>query len=572
MPAVAYIYEWALENPERDGRRRREDLPPHDVLPAGLRQRAGAHGRDGPLPGRRRARGRGRDDPAPDPRRGIPRPRLLPAADGPAGRQEALDEYRRPSRSGVSSPGTSTRPGPCSTSSPCAGATSSSCGRRPSSSACRPSSPRPCAGRKVLVNVQDIHPDLAIESGILRNPAGDPLRQGAWRNGRLRSGRPDRRHQRRLRPQPPARRACRRRSWPSCRTGWTRTSSRPGPRTIPCPAGSASTGKFVVMYSGTLSISSNRALGAGPRSGRARLADDREIVFAVVGEGLKKDVPAARRRPPSAWPTPSSCPSCPTPSCRTCSRRATSCSCRSTGRSPTCRCPRSSTPPWPRAGPSSGWPRPDSEVALLLARQRLRPHRAAGRRGGRRRRPSAPWRPRRSEAPGARRERPGATPSAMSSRKDEVLRRYDGALEVHGILMVLTMNAAKKFALYGLPPLAVDGLHLPRRQQGLRLEPHLRGLRRRLPLARAGAPRPRPSALAYIVCRKTLHFVEYGLLVFLLYRAFRGGRGPLWSRAGRPPGRGRGRRLRLPRRVPAVLRAPTATAARSIGPSTRPAS
>jgi len=32
----------------------------------------------------------------------------------------------------------------------------------------------------------------------------------------------------------------------------------------------------------------------------------------------------------------------------------------------------------------------------------------------------------------------------------------------------------------------------------------------------------------YIIFRKTLHFIEYGLLAFLFYRAFRGGRGPRW--------------------------------------------
>ncbi|MFO7732871.1 MAG: VanZ family protein [Candidatus Aminicenantes bacterium] len=34
---------------------------------------------------------------------------------------------------------------------------------------------------------------------------------------------------------------------------------------------------------------------------------------------------------------------------------------------------------------------------------------------------------------------------------------------------------------------------------------------------------------AYIVLRKSLHFVEYGLLAFLLYRAFRAFQGPRWS-------------------------------------------
>ena len=36
--------------------------------------------------------------------------------------------------------------------------------------------------------------------------------------------------------------------------------------------------------------------------------------------------------------------------------------------------------------------------------------------------------------------------------------------------------------------------------------------------------------VAYIVFRKTLHFIEYGFLAFLFYRAFRAGRGPFWSK------------------------------------------
>lgn len=35
--------------------------------------------------------------------------------------------------------------------------------------------------------------------------------------------------------------------------------------------------------------------------------------------------------------------------------------------------------------------------------------------------------------------------------------------------------------------------------------------------------------LSYIIVRKSLHYVEYGLLAFLFYRAFRDGRRPLWS-------------------------------------------
>ncbi|HSQ79153.1 MAG TPA: VanZ family protein [Candidatus Bathyarchaeia archaeon] len=36
--------------------------------------------------------------------------------------------------------------------------------------------------------------------------------------------------------------------------------------------------------------------------------------------------------------------------------------------------------------------------------------------------------------------------------------------------------------------------------------------------------------VCYIVFRKTLHVVEYGLLAYLFYRAFRAGQSPLWSR------------------------------------------
>ena len=36
--------------------------------------------------------------------------------------------------------------------------------------------------------------------------------------------------------------------------------------------------------------------------------------------------------------------------------------------------------------------------------------------------------------------------------------------------------------------------------------------------------------VAYIVCRKTLHFFTYGFLAFLFYRAFRAGHKPLWSK------------------------------------------
>jgi lipopolysaccharide/colanic/teichoic acid biosynthesis glycosyltransferase len=91
------------------------------------------------------------------------------------------------------------------------------------------------------------------------------------------------------------------------------------------------------------------------------------------------------------------------------------------------------------------------------------------------------------------------------------------------------MSAWKKFAAFGLPPLLWMAFIFPMGNRALGssrifevfadvfqwLAPH------------ASAP---TLGLAYIVFRKTLHFIAYGLLVFLLYRAFRAGRGPTWSK------------------------------------------
>ena len=98
--------------------------------------------------------------------------------------------------------------------------------------------------------------------------------------------------------------------------------------------------------------------------------------------------------------------------------------------------------------------------------------------------------------------------------------------------MAKTMTAAKKFALYGLPPLLWMAFIFP---VGNRALASSRIFEVFAEVFRWLAPRASDATLgvAYIVFRKTLHFVEYGLLVFLLYRAFRGGRGPFWSkRAG----------------------------------------
>jgi lipopolysaccharide/colanic/teichoic acid biosynthesis glycosyltransferase len=91
------------------------------------------------------------------------------------------------------------------------------------------------------------------------------------------------------------------------------------------------------------------------------------------------------------------------------------------------------------------------------------------------------------------------------------------------------MTRAKKFLLYGLPPLLWMAFIFP---VGNRAFASSRIYEAFAAVFRWLAPAASEAALgaAYIVFRKSLHFVEYGFLVLLLYRAFRGGRGPLWSK------------------------------------------
>jgi VanZ family protein len=93
------------------------------------------------------------------------------------------------------------------------------------------------------------------------------------------------------------------------------------------------------------------------------------------------------------------------------------------------------------------------------------------------------------------------------------------------------MSAAKvkRFATYGLPPILLMALIFPLGNRGLGssrlLDIFAHVYRWLVPHASAEA-----VGLAYIVLRKTSHFLCYGLLAFLLYRAFRAGRGPFWRK------------------------------------------
>ena len=91
------------------------------------------------------------------------------------------------------------------------------------------------------------------------------------------------------------------------------------------------------------------------------------------------------------------------------------------------------------------------------------------------------------------------------------------------------MSAWKKFAAYGLPPLLWMAFIFPMANKALgssRIYEVFADVFKWL-APRASAP---TLDLAYIIFRKTLHFIEYGFLAFLLYRAFRAGRGPIWSK------------------------------------------
>jgi colanic acid biosynthesis glycosyl transferase WcaI len=141
-------------------------------------------------------------------------------------------------------------------------------------------------GAKVLVNVQDIHPDLAIESGILRNPAGIRFAKAlekwvyglADRIAVISDG-----FARNLRAKGVPERTL------AVLPNWVDTGFlKPGPKDNPVSRRLGLGGKFVVMYSGTISISSSLALERALEAAKF-LAADGDIVFVIVGEGLKKD-------------------------------------------------------------------------------------------------------------------------------------------------------------------------------------------------------------------------------------------------------------------------------------------
>ena len=140
-------------------------------------------------------------------------------------------------------------------------------------------------GARVVLNVQDIHPDLSIESGLLRNPFFITAAQTfekfiyrqmdeilviseGFRRNLLAKGVPSEKIE--ILP------------------NWVDTDFlSPRPKNNPVARRYGLADKFVLMYSGTISISSSvtleRILEAADR-----LRDDPGIRIAIVGEGLKK--------------------------------------------------------------------------------------------------------------------------------------------------------------------------------------------------------------------------------------------------------------------------------------------
>jgi len=97
--------------------------------------------------------------------------------------------------------------------------------------------------------------------------------------------------------------------------------------------------------------------------------------------------------------------------------------------------------------------------------------------------------------------------------------------------MTVRDSPMKKFLKLFLPPLVIMAFVFPLGNKALAssrtYELFMAVFYRLLPHASRHA-----GSIGYVVFRKTGHFVTYGLMAFLLYRAFRGDKGPKWKPAG----------------------------------------
>jgi colanic acid biosynthesis glycosyl transferase WcaI len=148
-------------------------------------------------------------------------------------------------------------------------------------------------GVKVLLNVQDIHPDLSIESGILKHGflINLALRFERWvydRSDRIVVISEGFRDNLLAKGVDPAKL--------DVIPNWVDTGLlKPHPKDNPVARKYGLESKFVVMYSGTISISSNRALERVLEAA-ALLKDDPDILIVLVGEGTNKPDLEARAR------------------------------------------------------------------------------------------------------------------------------------------------------------------------------------------------------------------------------------------------------------------------------------
>ena len=146
-------------------------------------------------------------------------------------------------------------------------------------------------GARVVVNIQDIHPDLAIESGILRNPAGIRFARGlekwvygladriaviseGFKANLVAKGVPE--------------------SKLEVIPNWVDTDFlRPLAKDNPVSRRHGLDRRFVLLYSGTISISSDLALARVLEAARL-LGDEPDVLVVIAGEGLRKPALQAR--------------------------------------------------------------------------------------------------------------------------------------------------------------------------------------------------------------------------------------------------------------------------------------
>jgi len=139
-------------------------------------------------------------------------------------------------------------------------------------------------GASVILNVQDIHPDLSIEAGILRNPAAI-LAAAAFEKAIYRG------HDRIVVISEGFKKNLRDKGVPdekiSIIPNWVDTDFiRPLPKDNPVSRRFGLQDVFTVMYSGTISISSYETLVRVLEAARF-LANDPGIRVVIVGDGLK---------------------------------------------------------------------------------------------------------------------------------------------------------------------------------------------------------------------------------------------------------------------------------------------